>query len=538
VELLGDLSMTLPRLRAPQGDGEILAHPPLAAVADLVDRNRAALTSSHIEIDGIPLADLRRSATAEAVCAARDYLGLPTADAAAASLILCGHQPELFHPGVWVKNFAVNGFARRRGALALNLVVDNDTAKATTLRIPVWDPDPGCVRLASVPFDHFAGEVPYEERPVADEALLASFRERIAEFTRSWNFEPLLPCVWAEVAGRRGALLGEQFAAARRAVERRWGCDNLEVPLSRLCATNSFLHFARAILRDLPAFAGSYNRCVHAYRRRHGIRSRNHPVPDLARDGDWHEAPFWAWRAGARRRARLFARITGDRVLLRAGDDAWEDLPARGDIAPWRGLEATGRKLRTRALTTTLFARLLLADLFVHGIGGGKYDELNDEIMRAYFRIGPPGFLVLTGTLRLPLPRFPADAGRVHTAERALRDLYWNPHRHLAPEQQGNSSVGGLLNERRRWQEAAPTDPGERHERFVKLRECTEKLRPLVADALTAARDRRDRVAREAAANAVLGRRDFAFCLFPEATIRPFCTQFLAGVTSEAQPAC
>ena len=46
---------------------------------------------------------------------------------------------------------------------------------------------------------------------------------------------------------------------------------------------------------------------------------------------------------------------------------------------------AAGIRLRTRALTTTMFARFLLGDLFVHGIGGAKYDELGDEIARGFF---------------------------------------------------------------------------------------------------------------------------------------------------------
>ena len=45
--------MSLPRLRAPQGDGEILAHPPLAAAADLAAHNRSLFAESHIEIDGV-----------------------------------------------------------------------------------------------------------------------------------------------------------------------------------------------------------------------------------------------------------------------------------------------------------------------------------------------------------------------------------------------------------------------------------------------------------------------------------------------------
>ena len=39
------------------------------------------------------------------------------------------------------------------------------------------------------------------------------------------------------------------------------------------------------------------------------------------------------------------------------------------------------------------FSRFMLGDLFIHGIGGAKYDELGDEIARRFFGIEPPGFL-------------------------------------------------------------------------------------------------------------------------------------------------
>ena len=42
-------------------------------------------------------------------------------------------------------------------------------------------------------------------------------------------------------------------------------------------------------------------------------------------------------------------------------------------------LSSRGIKLRTRALTTTLFARLVLSDMFLHGIGGAKYDQVTDR---------------------------------------------------------------------------------------------------------------------------------------------------------------
>ena len=48
--------------------------------------------------------------------------------------------------------------------------------------------------------------------------------------------------------------------------------------------------------------------------------------------------------------------------------------------------------LRPRALTLTLFARLCLGDFFIHGIGGGKYDEVTDAIIRDYFGVEPPAY--------------------------------------------------------------------------------------------------------------------------------------------------
>src|SRR5438874_10327780 len=148
------------------------------------------------------------------------------------------------------------------------------------------------------------------------------------------------------------------FAAARRNFERRWGCHNLEVPLSRLANTASFAEFALALLANLPQVHEAYNEAVSGYRKRHDIRSLRHPVPDLARDGDWLEAPFWAWRSGQTQRRRLMVRHTADALLLRASDEEWPSLPFRPAEATelpsrFTALEARGFKVRPRALTNT-----------------------------------------------------------------------------------------------------------------------------------------------------------------------------------------
>ena len=319
------------RLRAPRQDGGVLAEPALADAGALLAENRRRLADA--QLTAVSFEAIRRQAREAALLAAQDYLrraGEPVPAGDAGSLLLAGHQPELFHPGVWIKNFALHRLARQHGATPINLVVDNDTVKTTLLRLPTTEGQPpGHFRRASVLLDSWGGDVPYEERTVHDEPLFASLPERAAPLMRDSGFVPLLPAFWAEVMRQapRTPLLGERLAGARRTFERRWGCHNLELPVSLLCQTAPFAWFACHLLANLSRFHAIYNAAVHDYRRRYGLRSRNHPVPDLATEGDWLEVPFWAWHTGAGRRGRLFARQTESAIELRVGQDLWPTIP-------------------------------------------------------------------------------------------------------------------------------------------------------------------------------------------------------------------
>jgi hypothetical protein len=444
-----------------------------------------------------------------------------------APLFLAGHQPEWFHPGVWIKNFALAGLARRHGGAAVNLIIDTDILESTTLRIPVPASDKVLhPHTVLVPFDRWLAEVPFEERRVVDRELFASFAERASSRVRAWGYEPLLPGLWDEVLRHAGAsgLIGESFAAARRTLERAWGCHNLELPLSVVCGSEAFACFCGTLLADHPRFVDAYNDIVRNYRARHRIRSRHHPVPDLARDGDWLEVPFWGWRSGQARRGRLFVRRGNDRLHLRAAEDVWPDLPlpAHPDFVPaWQAMQHSGLKVRSRALTTTLFSRLLLADLFLHGIGGGRYDELTDELIRRFFGIEPPAFLVLSATRLLPVPTFPVDLDDRRWLAHQLRELRYNPQRHLPPAQA--DSLTDLIRAKQEWIVRQPPDTPGRRERFVALRTINERLHQPLQQEEERTRRELARLDEQLAVNAVLHRRDYAFCLYPEEALRPFC---------------
>jgi hypothetical protein len=215
------------------------------------------------------------------------------------------------------------------------------------------------------------------------------------------------------------------------------------------------------------------------------------------------------------------ARRRGDVLELRSGN-----LTTHSSTKQWRSLEADGIKVRPRALTNTLFARLMLCDLFVHGIGGGLYDELTDELLRRFYHVEPPGYLVLSATLRLPLTSHSAAESEERRLARMRRDLDWNPARHVE-RRAVTLEEESLLLDHASLASDEPATRAERRERFRRVRAVLSRLRPLVADRVAQVNGELELTRRRVAANAVIRRRDYSLCLYPEAMLRSFCTRFL-----------
>jgi hypothetical protein len=503
-------------LRAPHNDGGILCVPDRDHIPNLLHANATQLSASTVDILGTPLTALRHQTRREVLALAQAYhhnAGEPPPMWNHTPWIVAGHQPELFHPGVWVKNFALAHWAKRFHATALNLIIDNDIVKSTSLRVP------GHHRFETIAFDKRPAGVPYEEASVQDETLFDSVPARVRDHTGTWPFTPLVDVFWRNVRQQRERTgnLGERFAAARRALERAWGYEPCEVPLSHVCATRSFAHFAAYVLEHAESMRHAYNDAVHAYRARHALRSANHPVPDLARHGDWLELPLWVWSSAQPRRRHVLMRRLPHVLELRADSDVFARLtgsiPDR--IDQWQALAHAGYKIRPRALMTTLWARLFLGDLFVHGIGGAKYDEVTDDLIRRLFDIEPPGIAALSATLWLPLPRYPdadAEGRRLRLLE---RDLRFNPQRHTA-------NHSDLADQKAAWIQMQPETHAGRVERFHRLQDITEALRPAVAEQARVVAERIAHFDGLSRLHRMHTWREYAFCLYPQDTLRTF----------------
>ena len=226
---------------------------------------------------------------------------------------LAGHQPQLFHPGVWFKNFAVGTLARRHGAVAVNLLIDTDTFKHNAIPVPGGSRTHPERHLIAM--DLADRPIPFEERRILDRRQFAEFGRRVADRLAPLVPDPLLRDWWPMVVQRSTETdnLGACLAQARHQLEGRWGLSTLELPESAVCSSEPFAWFTAHLLAQLPRFRSAYNEAVAEYRRRSRIRSAAHPVPDLAADGPWLEAPFWIWTADNPSRRRLFARQAGQR---------------------------------------------------------------------------------------------------------------------------------------------------------------------------------------------------------------------------------
>lgn len=528
-------------LRAPQEDRSSFLYPPPTLISAVVHRNfrdksEAAAAAS------LPFSEKWfRGARGEFVRAAMHWTSSYTDAGWAAQLgeqaasgciplLLAGHQTEMFHPGVWFKNAVLSATARAVGGLGIHILIDGDSPKTTAVRVPIGVDGRHAV-LSLFP-DRSESGLPYEEQFVRDWECFQSFGDRVHE-----ALAPLVPTsmirdYWTVV--RRLAAenrhLPWSLAQARHLLERAWGWRTLEVPQSVVCDLPGFAAFAAFLWSRAEDFSGVHNRVLAEYRRIHRIRTDARPMPDLKRRDDWWEVPFWVWSADAPKRRRLYVQRAGRCVRISDGvaslgclrEDDWD-----GAAAWWGDLRRRGTKIRGRAIVTTMWARMVLGDWFIHGIGGAKYDQVTDAVMYEFCGFRPPEFGIASATVRLPVAADQVLSGPradPRQLRRRGREMLYHPERFIVWASLSNGErnrAEAWLAKKRRWVETpkTPNNAAERHRAITEanreLGEFLSRERERLEQELEEAEDR----TRDAA---ILSSREFAFCLYPESYLREF----------------
>ena len=387
--------------KAPADDGGHLLWPePGQLLRDTTENGKRLAAAHATRVQNVSLPELRRRL--------RQSLG--HADDAR-PLLATGHQTELYHPGVWVKNVLIDAAAEKLGGRAYHVAVDTDEPKHLLLRWP-------------------GGSEPLTDRPVAaswsglldaptPQHLDRAGRE-IADAASAWDFQPMAGQFLENL--RRLVLeeepkLAPALAKSFHALDSQLGLRHRVTLFSPLCASEAYLVFVHHVLARAGTFADDYNAALEAYRRDNRIRTPGRPMPNLHASADGEcEVPFWLDELATGSRFRAAVVRTGDRWALRppgadgrddiftfdASADGWE---AAGRLLAW--LSRNELRLSPRALTLTMLLRLFVADQFVHGIGGARYDQVTDALIARHFNVEPPQFAVTTATLY-----FPGAAGR------------------------------------------------------------------------------------------------------------------------------
>ncbi len=375
--------------KAPREDGQWLIWPAADELLRQTEANHARLSGCGAVIQGVALSDLRKMM--------RGYLGHDDAK----PLIATGHQTELYHPGVWVKNVLIDRVARRLGGDAAHFSVDTDAPKHLNIQ---W---PGGV--AALTDDPAAVTAPWSGLLASPTpAHLLGVRERVATAAEGWSFTPMFEGFFDSM--RRLAMqeveLAPALANSLHFLDWELGLRHQALVASPLWSAAAYLVFTHHLIARATELAGDYNASLADFRREHGIDDPGRPMPDLAVGPESCETPFWLDDLAGDQRGRLTVERMGQRWTLRRGEEAFAFDP---DAEGWSAARELGTFLRQarlrispRALTLTMFLRLVTVDQFVHGIGGGRYDQVCDRLIERHFGIDPPGFAVTTATLFFP----------------------------------------------------------------------------------------------------------------------------------------
>ena len=223
------------------------------------------------------------------------------------------------------------------------------------MRVPVVNDDPAKVTAINLPFDRPKGDRPHEEYRVVDRALFDSFPERLATYTRSWGFEPLVNQIWPLIGAEldRGVTLGNRRVARAAVARTPVGRDKPRTarqPAGRNASVRRVLvHGAAAIC---PASSMPTTPRFATIAAATGCRARITRPRSCAAGAIGIEAPFWIWRADLANASDFMSGSSANELSFKPATGLSRSCrsaaPVRSDA--WTEMSAAGWKVRPRAL--------------------------------------------------------------------------------------------------------------------------------------------------------------------------------------------
>ncbi|MCR4321292.1 MAG: hypothetical protein NUV74_13270, partial [Candidatus Brocadiaceae bacterium] len=358
--------------RVPKDNKEVFLEPAIEHIPELTLENRRKIQGYKFEINGVPFQILRDKSRMEVLRQAACYTNgiksllrkdtsglclyvrnstqksaswLATQDKLCINeltldyetiknipIIQTGHEPILYHPGVWIKNHLAHYLVKKLGGISVNMIVDNDACNMGFMYVPILSEISASV--GKVAFVKNKDRVAYEEIVFDDFEPILQLKEEVINLL-SKNilredikttmedmqdmFGQFINCLWDYYQQGCSDMVG-LLTAARKSLEEDFGIENLEAPVSWMCDTDGFYHFLLHVLYEAERFAKIYNEKLAEYRRIHKTRSKANPLPDLKILRNLIELPFWVWKAEGQR-AKCYRVNEGEDIKITDGVD-------------------------------------------------------------------------------------------------------------------------------------------------------------------------------------------------------------------------
>jgi len=416
----------------------------------------ALLKQRHPFASDNPLSKCRETARQRLIAAAEQYMlrlsdlaktadvPLPTTAVLTGNpdnqpVIMTGHQPVVFHAGLVFK-YECTEQSASGAAIGTAVIIDTDEGDPGTFFYPRADTEAkdsatGQLILSTGSFCESTGL--YGSVSLLPAELLV---QRATEIRAGLEFTttPSVQHRFRQVSDVycRLATAGATAAEANSIVRwsRKIGSRLLELPLSAVCSFPEVMKLTAGILENFESFAGIFNHQLKDYRTAHGIRNPANPFPDLQTGPQGIELPFWVMSADDQSRRPLYACNTDGGTTLSADGEKVTKIPSGESLEALNDLLFRKIQLIPRGALITSFLRLLFADLFVHGTGGGNYDRFTDRFIETWWNVQPPPFVVATASRFLFAERR-SRISELQKLQKHLRDLRFNPQRHFGIRQ-------------------------------------------------------------------------------------------------------
>lgn len=338
-------------------------------------------------------------------------------------VIMTGHQPEIYHPGILYKNILLERAARTYPAtVAINIIIDTDEAEEIALVHPLKKGS-----HFSLAYQHMVEQPALYmfQRFLPKDDISMIFSE-CESGLRSCDLS-LSPSFLA-ASSYYSALAENPVTEVNTAIRRvlTGAHHSLELPLSALCHLPEVQQFFLKIIRDWKHFHLICNEVLSQYRHDHQIENRLNPFPDLRETSDTVELPFWLVDRHKQTRESLFVHEDSQGTLF---------LQRKYCLGPddplgLRGLSARQLFIAPKAIMTMLVLRLLCADFFIHGRGGAQYDQFTDRFSVRYFSTELSPFAMVSAD-RYLFPQQIAQLERQQSEQFLFREMLYKTEKYL-----------------------------------------------------------------------------------------------------------